>query len=227
MARKYKNGVTPNTISLLDKLINVQTNSQEYAETMYELGKVFGYMILQSIHGIQTIGLASTVEDADFLGKGIIDVLERNGKKVLLTVFWNKRFKPNPDNNLSVAPILREFHEQDYDKADVLIVVKSIIANSCVVRTNLTKLIEESTPGKIFIVAPVLLDGAIKNLQSEFDENISNKFNYLFFAEDSEKNNEGIVLPGIGGDVYTRLGFTDQDSKNKFVPQIVKDRRYR
>jgi hypothetical protein len=227
MERKYENWVNDTTINLLNRLINEQTDSREYAHTMYELGAVFGHIILNKIKDTNSIALASTVEDADFLGKGIIDVLESNGKKVLLTVFWNKRFKPNPENGLSVAPIIREFHEQGYDKTDALIIIKSIIANSCVVRTNLTKLIEESDPKKIFIVAPVLLAGAIKNLQKEFDEKISKRFSYLYFAEDSEKNKDGIVLPGIGGDVYQRLGFFNQDSKNKFVPEIVKERRYR
>jgi hypothetical protein len=225
MGRKYQDGVTGATISLLDKLINEQTNSNEYAHAMYELGKVFGSILLSSIGNAETVALASTVEDADFLGKGIIDALENNGKKVLLTVFWNKRFKPNSENNLSIAPILREFHQQSDNKPDVLIVIKSIIANSCVVRTNLTKLIEESDPDKIFIVAPVLLEGAIKNLENEFDEKISKRFSYLYFAVDNEKSKEGMVLPGIGGDVYQRLGFKNQDTKNQFTPRIVKERR--
>ena len=225
MGRKYQGGITGETISLLDKLINEQTNSTEYAHAMYELGKVFGSILLSSVSNAETVALASTVEDADFLGKGIIDVLENNGKKVLLTVFWNKRFKPNSENNLSVAPILREFHQEGYNKPGVLIVIKSIIANSCVVRTNLTKLIEQSNPNEIFIVAPVLLVGAIKNLESEFDKQISDRFSYLYFAEDNEKTKEGMVLPGIGGDVYQRLGFSNQDTKNKFTPRIVKERR--
>src|ERR1700677_941675 len=118
MERKYENWVTGDTINLLDKLINQQTDSHEYAHTMYELGVAFGHILLHKIKDINSIALASTAEDADSLGKGIIDVLESNGKKVLLTVFWNKRFKPNTENGLSIAPIIREFHEQGYDKTD-------------------------------------------------------------------------------------------------------------
>jgi hypothetical protein len=34
-----------------------------------------------------------------------------------------------------------------------------------------------------------------------------------------------VVIPGIGGSVYERLGFSGQDDKNRYIPQIVKDRR--
>ena len=228
MARKYVDKwVDRNTISLLDKLINAQTSSAEYSIAMYGLGNVFGKIILSLAKDFGTIAIATTVEDADFLGKGIIDVLEQNGKKVGLTVFWNKRFKPNAENNLSIAPIIKEFREKNQDKSGLLVIIKSIIANSCVVRTNLTRLIEESNPNKIFIVAPVLLSGAIEHLKNEFDDDISRRFSYLYFAEDNEKTKDGMVLPGIGGDVYQRLGFKNQDDKNKFVPDIVKERRYK
>jgi hypothetical protein len=47
----------------------------------------------------------------------------------------------------------------------------------------------------------------------------------LFFAEDDERTEDGIVLPGIGGDVYERLGFEGQETKNRFIPKIVRERR--
>ncbi|HWK04347.1 MAG TPA: hypothetical protein VNS58_11980 [Puia sp.] len=219
--------VNQDIVDLLDRLTNKETGSKEYANAMYALGKEFGRLILAKVSSYKTIALASTVEDADSLGKGIIDVLEENGKKVLLTVFWNKRFNPNKENQLSVAPIIKEFHEKREIDAPVLIIIKSIISSSCVVRTNLTKLIEESNPEQILVVAPVLLKGAIANLESEFDATITQKFNYLYFAEDDKKTRDGFVDPGIGGDVYKRLGFEGQDAKNKFIPAIVKERRLR
>ncbi len=33
------------------------------------------------------------------------------------------------------------------------------------------------------------------------------------------------VIPGIGGNVYLRLGWEGQDDKNKYIPEIVKTRR--
>jgi len=227
MARVLENSVDEKINSLLDKLVDPKTKSKEYAQVMYALGNELGLLLLQKIDASKDkIALASTVEDADFLGKGIIDVLEQNGKKVLLTVFWNKRFKPNEENNITVAPIIKEFHDEGYRNVDTLIIIKSIISNSCVVRTNLTKLIEEVNSGQIFIAAPVLLRGAINNLEGEFDDEIVKRFDYLYFAEDDKKNKDGFVDPGIGGDVYKRLGFESQNKKNRFIPQIVRERRY-
>jgi hypothetical protein len=227
MGRVLENSVNENIGSLLDQLIDQKTESKEYAQVMYKLGNEFGSLLIEKI-GLsnKSVALACTVEDADFLGKGIIDVLEQSGKKVFLTVFWNKRFKPNEENDFAVAPIIKEFHDEGYKSVSTLIIIKSIISSSCVVRTNLTRLIEEADPSQILIVAPVLLRGAIKNLESEFESDIVKRFDYLYFAEDDRKNKEGFVDPGIGGDVYKRLGFESQDKKNKFIPAIVKERRY-
>ena len=75
------------------------------------------------------------------------------------------------------------------------------------------------------VVAPVLYHTAQSSLNSSFPENISNKFEYLYFASDDVRTEEGVVIPGIGGSVYERLGFGGQDDKNRYIPQIVKDRR--
>jgi hypothetical protein len=227
MARKYiedfNNG---NTVHLLDTLVDENTGSIEYAKAMYNSGVEFGNLII-TLTNNTSYTLACTVEDADSLGKGIIDVLESKKQKVFLTVFWNKRFNIGTEDDLGVAPIIKEYHEKGDTTADTLIIIKSIISSSCVVRTNLTRLIEKSDPKQIFVVAPVLLDGAIKSLEDEFDPSITNKFKYLYFAVDSDKSKEGIVIPGIGGDVYKRLGFGTQADKNKFVPAIVRQRRYK
>ncbi|GGA93724.1 hypothetical protein [Puia dinghuensis] len=229
MARTIENDlVDQHTIKLLNSLIDKALPSSAYANVMYELGLRFGSLISDRIGSLSdAVSLVCTVEDADSLGKGIVEVLEEKGRKVLLTVFWNKRFKPNKENDISVAPILREFHDEGYKDARVLIVIKSIIANSCVVRTNLTRLIEESNPERILVVAPVLLEGATKKLENEFDSVVSKKFEYLYFAVDNAKTSDGNVDPGVGGNIYERLGFGDQDNKNRFTPAIVKQRRQR
>lgn len=229
MARTLVENITnKETAALLNKLLDTSLESREYADTLNQLGEVFGHLILERVsESFKKISVACTVEDADNLSKGIIDTLEKNGRQVLLTVFWNKRIKPNKENNISVAPILRSFHEPGYKEPRILIVIKSIIANSCVVRTNLTNLVQAFEPDRIFVVAPVLLSGAIKNLQSEFDDHISRKFEFLYFAEDDEKSDDGMVIPGVGGDVYKRLGFDGQDGKNRFTPAIVRERRYK
>lgn len=227
MAREYTKGLaTDPVISLLNKLIDKRIGKQEYASTLQDLGKILGGVLLDRVGtSAKRITLACTVEDADYLGRGILDVMEKHDKQIFLTVFWNQRFKPNAENGIAVAPILREFHEKGYRDSPILVIIKSIISGACVVRTNLTKLIEDSNPERIFVVAPVLLKGATKKLDSEFDREISKKFEYLYFAEDSGKNADGDVDPGIGGEIYRRLGFEGQSDKNRYTPEIVRERR--
>ncbi len=228
MGRIFDTNISSRVIELLDKLVDQSTEHGEYARTMYELGLAFGPLLLHKISpSIKEIVLACTVEDADYLGRGIVDYLEAKERRVLLTVFWNKRFNPNSENGIAIAPIIKEFHQEGYQKASTMIVIKSIISSSCVVRTNLTRLIENSEPDQILIVAPVLLRGAINSLEAEFQEKIRMKFDYIYFAEDDQKSNDGNVFPGIGGDVYERLGFSDQKQKNGFTPKIVRERRYK
>jgi hypothetical protein len=228
MARKIQQWVNGQTIDLLNRLADTGTNAEAYRRVMYEIGVVLGNKLLEDLDGVTNVNLASTVEDADFLGKGIIDTLEQAKKNVLLTVYWNKNFKPNNDNNISIAPIIKEFHETStVINPDVLIIIKSIISSSCVIRTNLTRFIEDSSPSTIFVVAPVLLSGSIASLELEFPLEISSRFRYMYLAEDTERSNQGIVLPGIGGDVYQRLGFGGQEQKNRFTPNIVRERRIR
>jgi hypothetical protein len=228
MARILQQWVDEETTYLLNRLADTKTDAEAYRQIMYQLGVVLGNKLLEPLEGITNINLASTAEDADFLGKGIIDTLEQAKKSVLLTVYWNKNFKPNIENNISIAPIIKEFHEISNEiKPDVLVIIKSIISSSCVIRTNLTRFIEDSTPNTIFVVSPVLLSGSIAHLELEFPEEISSRFRYLYLAEDTERSNQGIVLPGIGGDVYKRLGFEGQEQKNRYTPNIVRERRYR
>jgi hypothetical protein len=75
------------------------------------------------------------------------------------------------------------------------------------------------------VIAPVLLQGATSRLESEFDTSITRRFEYLWFAQDDEKNESGEVVPGIGGSVYELLGIGNSITKNSFVPEIVKFRR--
>jgi len=123
------------------------------------------------------------------------------------------------------APIQKRYAEPSMKSVDALIVAKSIIAGACVVKTNLTNLIRESNPSEILVVAPVMFANAKANLEREFPQDITQRFDYAYFAEDDEKTSDGNVIPGIGGNVYQRLGFGDQDSKNRYTPQLVIARR--
>ena len=228
MSRKHSELVVDDRIpDLLTRLVDQSTGSIEYAAIMYNLGQEFGKILLGQLNENSRLVLACTVEDADYLAKGILEMLEKQIGSVVLCVFWNKRFKVGNKDGISVAPIVKEYREKGVEQSNVLVIIKSVISSSCVVRTNLTRLIEALNPGQIYIVSPVLLKGATTNLENEFDASVSSKFRYLYFAEDDQRNEDGIVLPGIGGDVYQRLGFQGQEAKNRFIPSIVKERRHR
>ena len=126
---------------------------------------------------------------------------------------------------IKVAPILKKYQEPAHEKVKYLIVIKSIISGACVVRTNLVNLIQKIEPEKIFIVAPVIYQNAEQKLKNEFAENIYNKFKFFYFAKDDKRTEQGEVIPGIGGNVYLRLGFEGQEHKNEYIPEIVKMRR--
>lgn len=225
MSRNFQEHILSENIKiLLSQLTDPSLPATEYAKVMYQLGFEFGPILYQHFKEPKSITLACTVEDADFLAKGIIDYLEEKNSTVFLTVFWNHRFKPG---GISVAPIVKQYHEKINQVSDTLLIIKSIISSSCVVRTNLTRMIEEFSPEQIFVVAPVLMKGSLQNLESEFDPVITRKFKYFYFAEDDEKTREGIILPGIGGDIYQRLGFANQKEKNRYIPNIVTERRQR
>lgn len=210
---------------LLKKLVDKGTDEKDYAASFYELGKALLSVILQKFDLTnRKIMLACSSEDADWLSKGILDKLSENHIETKLAVFWNLRVNVNNDADLAIAPITKSYIEPT-DNVDYLIICKSIISSSCVVRTNITYIVETINPIKIFIVSPVLFDKAIPNLKSEFPARISKKFEFIYFAEDNEINASQEVIPGIGGSVYKRLGLEDSFRKNKYIPGIVKERR--
>lgn len=225
MPRKYSEYSDKEVIGLLEKLTDNNTDVSAYDSTMYQIGKCLGNTLVTAIQNPGNIMLVSTVEDTDNLGKGILEKFEAAGRTVLLSVYWNKRTAFGADQSIKVAPIIKEFNENGDRRHATLIIIKSIISSSCVIRTNLTRVIEEYDPSEIFVVAPVLLDGSLKSLESEFDARISRQFKYVYFAVDDEKTHEGLVIPGIGGDIYQRLGYGNQENKNRHIPALVKQRR--
>ncbi|MEM8723362.1 MAG: hypothetical protein AAGE84_29435 [Cyanobacteria bacterium P01_G01_bin.39] len=228
MTRSYSNYLDGQVKQLLDNLADPKTPPDVYQEVMKTLGNKFGQTIAdRCLENSETkVHLACTVEDADYLARGIVETLEESSSNVSFSCFWNKRFSPFGQKDLKISPILKQYQEPiEDDKVHSLIIVKSIISGACVVRTNLTNLIQKIEPEKILIVAPVIYKGAEDRLQSSFKPSIYEKFEFFYFAEDDERTDEGIVMPGIGGDVYQRLGFKDQDDKNRTTPQIVRERR--
>ena len=165
--------------------------------------------------------LACASEDADWLARGVLKSLSQ--KEVSLAVFWNERITLNAFTGLEYSPIIKSYIEP-INKCRTLVVVKSIISTSCVVRTQLTRLINDIYPQEIYIVAPVMYKDAQANLKKEFPASISDKFNFLTFAIDTLKDKEKGIIPGIGGMVYPKLGLGDMHEKNKYIPDLVKER---
>ena len=221
--RKYKYNGRSDINSYLNKLIAPSVTVQEYRDSMYCLGKYLAETLLDKLNPNETYCIASTAEDADFLSKGLIEVLRSRVKDVKIACFWNHHSQP-VNGGESTAPLLRKFIEQGAEATENLIVTKSVISGSCVVKTNLTALIEKMSPKAIFVVAPVIHKDATAKLAREFPLGISQKFNYEYFATDVErdpKTNE--VIPGIGGNVYEHLGFKSQEQKNQHMPRLLND----
>lgn len=213
--------------ALVDELPRMKGNVEGYRQKMRELGAQLADSLLPKLRDESTkdICVICTVEDADFLARGLIEELETHslGPNTRMICMWNKRVKKE---GVSISPVLRSY-EEEFDKNNaVFIIVKSIISGACVVKTNLTRVISAANPTRVFVVAPVMLIDAEKRLAREFPEEISSKFEFVNFATDTERSPDGEeVIPGVGGSVYELLGLGDSTEKNKYVPEIVRERR--
>jgi hypothetical protein len=212
----------PETRAVLTKLPDLIGNTEEYRIAMQELGTHLGTCIHGKLPtGTREVRVVCTVEDADFLAKGVIQKLEEEGLKTYLLCLWNESIK---EHGISISPILKTYQEEIGQHSPVLIVVKSIISGACVVKTNIARAVSISNPERVFVVSPVMLKGAEDKLAEVFPKIISEKFEYIHFATDTDKEGNNVV-PGIGGSVYELLGLGNSSTKNKYMPQIVKDRR--
>lgn len=212
--------------AILNTLLDCKNDPERYRNAMYQLGRALGGDIANAFSSARSdIYVACTVEDADFLAKGILDVLEdtRSFKAIHFACFWNERKQLG---QFEIAPILKKYKEPSSAECQTLVIVKSIISGACVVKTNLTSMISELQPTNILVVAPVILEGAEMRLKREFPEAISDKFEFVTYAVDDEKLEDNVV-PGIGGNVYELLGYGGEADKNAYIPEIVRSRRAR
>lgn len=205
----------------LNILVDQNTDSDHYKDAFLRLGNSFGEIINKEIDSDAKVMICCTNEDADWLTKGLIEALNVNNLKI--SVFWNITYTPNNNTDFRVAPIIKSYIE-DIENPDLLIIVKSIIYTSCVIRTNLEYLIKKINPQKIKIFSPVIYKNSDEILKRQFDSKISSKFDFTYFAKDDTVENNNVV-PGIGGNVYQRMGFGDNFDKNKYIPNLVKERR--
>src|SRR5690554_3750075 len=100
--RKFDKSVTSDVKNLLAVLANKDTGTSAYKDAMFKIGQFMGEELSKKLDSSKSYCVASTVEDADFLSKGIIDVLSSKVKFVYLVCFWNDRLSINGH---SVAPI--------------------------------------------------------------------------------------------------------------------------
>ncbi|MGD1861301.1 MAG: hypothetical protein ACFB0E_15190 [Leptolyngbyaceae cyanobacterium] len=224
MSREYSDFANDDVKHWLKVIADKSTSPKPYKDAMTALGRHLGMAMATKISTQLQVYLVSTVEDADFLALGALQKLESQIDSVGFACFWNERTSLFDRKELAVAPVLKQYREPA-DQVDTLIVMKSIISSGCVVRTNLQNLIQQMQPKCIFIAAPVVYYQAEGTLREAFGADITNKFQFFYFAKDHERNELGEVLPGIGGMVYTRLGFDGQADKNRYLPAIVKQRR--
>lgn len=210
------------TIRLMQTLSQPNISVTSYRKTFYEIGKALGQLLNKKTNGnYGNTMLACASEDADWLAHGVLDGISQ--KEVSLAVFWNERVTLDSKTSLEYSPIIKSFVEEIKD-CKTLILVKSIISTSCVVKTQLNRLINDISPKKIYIVAPVMYKDAEKSLKREFPANITEKFEFLTFAIDSERDKVHGIIPGVGGMVYPKLGLGDMHNKNRYMPEIVKER---
>lgn len=205
----------------LQGLLDCKNNPMSYRAHMQELGKLLAESFVSNLSQSEKCLVISTAEDADFLQEGVKSVLNKNNLETKIAVFWNHHYQlPTKD---SVAPIVHKFLEPGYEHSQNVIIVKSVMSGSCVVRTNLIAMLNQIKNAKrIFIVSPVIHKNSENSLIKEFPSEISSKFNFVYFAKDSQKDlNSGEVIPGIGGQVYELLGLEKQPALTSYMPKAV------
>lgn len=205
----------------LEMLSAPEITYEDYRNAFYEIGKELGHIIHDNMQDFPDgeVMFSFANEDADWLGRG---VMEGGGKaSAKISVFWNGRKEVYSDDyrKIEISPILKSY-EEPIASCKVLVIVKSIISTSCVVKSQLNRLISSINPDKIWVIAPVMYKDAQSSLSSEFPVSVSRKFEFYTFAVDDEREGNTII-PGVGGQVYPRLGLGDSSAKNKYTPDMV------
>lgn len=218
--REYDPSANEETRVLIKSLFGAEApDTSTYSQGMRKLGRELGEQIVKGLApDVQKICLACVVEDADFFAQGVLEILEaRDAMQVALACFWNEKSIDVCDmDDFDIAPILKSYIEPAAN-ATVLVVAKSIISGGCVVATNIMNLIGKLRPTKIFVVAPVMVDGAKNRLEQHFSNETLKLFEYKTLAVQFGR--------GEGKSIYERYGWKGSDDKNKYLPAIVKERR--
>jgi hypothetical protein len=192
---------------------------------MRQLGVFLGNQLRKLVTPKQNGLLVCTPEDADFIAAGVMDALTPTVKELSFACYWHRRGRYGAAEQISldldVAPVIKRYEEITSPSLDFIVIVKSIISTACVVKHNILDVVDRKHPARIFVVAPVIFEGSDAALRADFPRAVSSKFHFIYFARDDRRDKNGIVLPGIGGDVYKRLGLR----KRSGIPGLVKSRR--
>ncbi len=220
MTRSFSDWVGTNEKKHLDELLRAVGEPTRYREAMHTLGRDLGRELVKELPKGDVI-VVSTVEDADFLARGVLEEIE-GPRRVALACYWNER-KQIGDKEL--APIIARYEEPFVaSRVAALVVLKSIISGACVVRTNLMEILDRlKKPVPIFVAAPVLLEGATAKLEHDFSPAVVKRMTHLWCARDTEKQGS-TVIPGVGGTVYELLGLGNEHEKNRRRPSILSAR---
>ena len=158
----------------LDALADKGTNVNDYREAFrtlgVALGKVLAFEYRMALADHTHTMLVCASEDADWLAAGVESGFGKGELKK--SVYWNSRevIHTNEDGSkVEISPIEKAY-EEAIDDCRLLVIVKSIISTSCVVKTQLTRLIGKTTPDQIAILAPVMYKDGVPNLMREFPE---------------------------------------------------------
>lgn len=219
--RRYHENLSDTARELVDQL-PVTKDTQRFRCLMTCAGRELAKTVMDQLASKRGLMVVCTNEDADFLAKGFVEECVSSGCEVYFTCFWNQRIRHSGLKSTSIVKSYRE----PCPHIDSVVVLKSIIATSCVVQTNLSELLHACNPNQVFVASPVLLSGAVQRLKASFPKQQAEKFQFAWFAEDDQRLENGNVVPGIGGSVYELLGVGTEDTKNSYLPEIVKSRRH-
>jgi hypothetical protein len=217
--RTFTADATKQARALLGSLVRHEGHAA-YRQSFRDLGQELAKAIEARTGPLRkAFGLVSTPEDADYLTRGMLDVLPR--AKARLACYWTDR---RTFDDGDVATVIQAFEDPRLisGRVETIIVAKAIISSSCIVRTNLEKLLSKVNPVRVVIAAPVMLRGADAILRKAFPDSISSRFEFVTFAIDSQRRGS-IVVPGVGGMVEERLGLAGKS--RRFVPALVSEWR--
>lgn len=207
----------------IENLLNCLLDNDEvesYRSTFYSIGVELAKILNAQIgRNLVPVTLACASEDADWLAKGMLDTLE---SQVELCVYWSNRYNLGIDYNGETIEYseIEKAYEEHSGLSKILIITKSIISSSCVIKSQIMRLISTNRFDKIYITAPIMYKDAEENLRKEFPDDIFNLFEFISFAIDEDKDKKGWISPGIGGSVYEKLGV---DSRT-YYPAILDER---